>query len=488
MRALHVLAAAIALIGASGCASYRPTPLLAKVDPNRGYRYENLNQRPPGAEKLFVIVTMSGGGTRAAAFSYGVLDKLRRAKLPDGRSLLSEVDVISSVSGGSFTAAYYTAFGEQKFFDHFRADVLYRRMQHDLWLQVLSPWNWPRLWSFNFGRGDLADEYYDRAIFHGLRFKDLPRRPPFLILNATDMSLGAQFSFIQDDFDRMCADLDEMPLSQAVTASSAFPVGFTPLTLDNHARPTAASACGYEEPEWVGTALRGDFDKTPSRWARAKVWRSYEDGGRRPFVHLYDGGLADNIGLRGPEIAIETSDVDWNLIDMAQRKEVDRLVVIVVDAKPGGESPLDRTPAHPWVTDVLQASATNPMENYSAETVEAVRKQFREWDNARADYRMARRACRDLGPRDAAWRKRCYEAFSASDADAPAHPELYRIHVRFEAVADAELRARLQSIPTALELSSADVDRLIDAAGALLDRSADYQRLLRDLGAREEAH
>lgn len=57
-----------------------------------------------------VVLAFSGGGTRAAALAYGVLEALRDTRITlDGESqrLLDEVDLISSVSGGSFTAAYF---------------------------------------------------------------------------------------------------------------------------------------------------------------------------------------------------------------------------------------------------------------------------------------------------------------------------------------------------------------------------------------------
>ena len=69
---------------------------------------------------LLLLLTFSGGGTRAAAFSYGVLETLRDTKVTihghEGR-LLDKVDWISGVSGGSFTAAYYGLFRDRIFQD-----------------------------------------------------------------------------------------------------------------------------------------------------------------------------------------------------------------------------------------------------------------------------------------------------------------------------------------------------------------------------------
>ncbi len=66
-----------------------------------------------------IIVAFSGGGTRAAAFSYGVLEFLRRTEVVDSKGrkvrLLDEVDVITGVSGGSFTALAYGLYGDKLF-------------------------------------------------------------------------------------------------------------------------------------------------------------------------------------------------------------------------------------------------------------------------------------------------------------------------------------------------------------------------------------
>ena len=55
-----------------------------------------------------VALSFSGGGTRAAAFSYGVLTGFDETPTP-GRaaSLLNRIDFVTGVSGGSVLAAYY---------------------------------------------------------------------------------------------------------------------------------------------------------------------------------------------------------------------------------------------------------------------------------------------------------------------------------------------------------------------------------------------
>src|SRR5262247_2273498 len=116
MQAGRGLAAAVALVTLVGCAG-PVNPRLAAYGPG-GYRYANVRAEGP-EEELFVILAFSGGGTRAAAFSYGLLEGLQsvayRPATGPARTLLDDVDVISSVSGGSFTAAHYALFGTEGF-------------------------------------------------------------------------------------------------------------------------------------------------------------------------------------------------------------------------------------------------------------------------------------------------------------------------------------------------------------------------------------
>ena len=96
-----VLAAGLGL-GACSTLPLENRPL-ERYDPDGGYRFSNIAPGENNSDSLFLILTFSGGGTRAAAFAYGALEKLRDTEIVwEGRRrrLLDEVDIISSVSGG----------------------------------------------------------------------------------------------------------------------------------------------------------------------------------------------------------------------------------------------------------------------------------------------------------------------------------------------------------------------------------------------------
>lgn len=206
------------LLFLAGCASRPLNPPIAEVNRNSGYRFATRQLYDSDKENL-VILAFSGGGTRAAAFSYGVLEELRRTQLVSRKGtkvrLLDEVDVITGVSGGSFTALAYGLYGD-KLFDDYERRFLKRNVQRDLLSRFLNPTHWSALWSNGWGRSEMAAQMYDEILFDGATFGDLDRGDvPLILATATDISTGSRFTFVQSEFDMICSDLDAVPLARA---------------------------------------------------------------------------------------------------------------------------------------------------------------------------------------------------------------------------------------------------------------------------------
>jgi predicted acylesterase/phospholipase RssA len=462
-----------ALLGAllllAACASFPPNPPLAQYAPDAGYRFARL-ERGGNSDQLFVIVTFSGGGTRAAALAYGVLEALRDTTIQwEGRrmSLLDEVDVISSISGGSFPAAYYALRG-QEIFKEFPDRFLYRPVQSDLISLALSPASWLKLAGSSYGRSDLAAEFYDREVFAGGTYADViaRNRRPFVILNATDMTTGTQFPFIQDQFDLMCSDLAGVPLARAAASSSAFPGGLTALTFRNY-----AGSCGYRQPAWVQLAVEDHASRVnPRRTARAENRLSLAaEGPARPYLHLTDGGVADNIGLRGPLDAIASTNHPWSVLQMMNRKQVSKLVVLVVNAATNPATDRDRTASVPGLVDTLTTAATVPLDNYSFDTLELLGRTMGEFNT---DARLVE-GCNRLS---AAKGGQC-----ALRLPAPHKVDLYPIQVAFEYIASAQERLWFKNLPTTFELPRETIDKLRAIGRRLLSEDPQFQSLLEAL-------
>lgn len=93
---------------------------------------------------MMLDLAFSGGGTRAAALSYGVLKAMRDTRIKiDGQQtrFLDEIDIITSVSGGSFTSAYYGLHGE-KIFTDFEDAFLRRDVEGALIAKLFNPFRW----------------------------------------------------------------------------------------------------------------------------------------------------------------------------------------------------------------------------------------------------------------------------------------------------------------------------------------------------------
>jgi NTE family protein len=458
-----VLALVLAFIG---CAHYPVNARLDRYDESTGYRFHNLSSTD-NSDSLFIILAFSGGGTRAAAFAYGVLEQLKNTEIVwEGtrKRLLDEVDVISSVSGGSFTAAYYALYGDRLFKD-FDARFLKKDVQGDLQERLYSPYNWYRLSSPTFDRIDLAAEYYDENLFDNRTFGDLLRsgKRPFILINATDMTQGAQFDFTQDQFDLLCSDLSDFPLARAVAASSAFPVLLSPVTVNNF-----AGSCQYKEPLWVANAF-SDRDFSSRRYGRATQLRSYLDAASRPYIHLLDGGIADNIGLRDPLYSVTSTDSPWSVLRLVNMNKVRKIVFIVVNAKTEPDTDLDKKESAPNLDKVLMTVANVPMDNYSFDTIELMKQSLQQWET------------------DIKTRQNCEDVLKAScpgaalpGGDLP-QVRLYPVVIGFDAIEDKAEREFFKNLPTTFKLSAENVDRLRAAGATLLTASPDYQKLMKDL-------
>jgi NTE family protein len=466
-RVVMRVAAVVCALLLTACGSFRVNPPLAKYDPSAGYRFEKL-QQGTNSDELFVIVVFSGGGTRAAALSYGVLEALRDTRIEwknQKISLLDEVDVISSISGGSFPAAYYALHGS-RIFDEFPNRFLYRQVQSDLIKSALTPAGLMKLAGPSFGRSDLAAEFYDREVFGSKTYADLVAqgRRPFVILNATDMTTGAQFPFIQDQFDLLCSDLSGVSLGRAAAASSAFPGGLTPLTFQNY-----AGQCGYRQPRWVELAVEDHKSRAnAARTARADRRLAYAETGEaaRNYIHLTDGGVADNIGLREPLTAITNLNNSWSVLQLINLKKIDKLVVIVVNAATDPATDRDKTPKVPGLLDTVTAAANVPLDNYSFDTLEILRKTVNEFNE---QMRLVT-GCKALAASRGA---QC-----ALDIPVPHQIEFFPVEVAFEYIEDAKERSWFKNVPTALELPRETVDKLRTVGRRILSEDPAFNKLL----------
>lgn len=236
-----------------------------------------------------IALAFSGGGARAASFSLGVLEQLRDTKAADGKPLLSKVSLVTAVSGGAITAAWYGQRGAEGLAD-FRAALLDKDWQAQLNTSFISPQNWDRFMQGGLNGPDKLSNWLEKEVFGRARMSDM-RPAPRIIINATDLYSGAPFAFADPWFEAICADLPSVKLSDAVSASMSVPIAFRPVILK-----TFSTDCPAPLPSWVGKA---EWDRTAPMLLRetARSFRFYREPERMQYVHLTDGGVADNFGV-----------------------------------------------------------------------------------------------------------------------------------------------------------------------------------------------
>jgi NTE family protein len=417
----------------------------------------------PGVEansdKLFVVVTFSGGGKRAAAFSYGVLEALRGVKVttPDGEqhSLLDEIDLISAVSGGAFTAAYYAMNGK-KSFESFAPRFLHHDTERDLWRKILKPSSWPRLARTLISRSDLEVEYFDRELFDGATVYDVMTRSPRVIVSATDLVRAKPFAFTREQLNGICVDPKSMPLARAVFASAATPIYFAPLVLRSF-----AGQCGYRPPDTLSRHVNGIEDAY--RRERAERLLSFLDPAL-PYLHLADGALADNLGARAILDEVALGDTVTDALRRNGFAHARRMLFIIVDARTGVDRRHARRPEPLGIGRVMDAVVSVTFNRYSFETMNLMRERVRRWET---EVRTTRCAGSHVIP-----------GCDRFDVDL--------VELSFERVKDAAEREYLDRVPTTFTLSIEQIDRVRRAAHLLLEESPELRVFLEE-SAREAA-
>ncbi|MBA1149258.1 patatin-like phospholipase family protein [Ectothiorhodospiraceae bacterium WFHF3C12] len=402
---LHRLLILFTVLAVSACAyPTRNAPLEEPIDQDRGYRGYQVDDGP--LARTLVIVTVSGGGTRAAALGYGAMQALANVRLRGGDdTLLHAVDIVSSVSGGSVPAAYLAAVGPEGLPAMEDAFLHQDGIGRLLW-RGLNPYGLAQLSTPAVERIDMLIRWFDDALFaaeplpsEGITYADLrdPDAPngwrrPFLILNAADMTQEQPFAFHQDQFDLLCSDLEQLPLSVGVAASAAFPVALSPVTLVNYTEPggcEAQRAAGDDvwPPAWIGridTSLENGTISPRTHRARvrrARVAASYyqvRDGELvRPYIHLLDGGIAENLGVAEPLRLLTTRERTLNLLSRFDRGDINRVLFLVVNARSDAATSLDRSKATPGMLDMLNATTGSAIDNATYGTLEGLQQQIR---------------------------------------------------------------------------------------------------------------
>ncbi|MEX0286133.1 MAG: patatin-like phospholipase family protein, partial [Paracoccaceae bacterium] len=325
----------------SACASWN-APINSVLAPGANSDELPFGGREIADEELFVGLAFSGGGTRASSFSFGMLKALQEVNRSDSNphGLLKHVQLVTGVSGGSVTAAYFGLHGPAGM-NSYREKYLIQNAEKYMSTSVWNPVTIARGLSGGVNGRKTFARFLDESILGGATFDDLWRRGHATTwLNASDVANNTPFVFTQETFDALCSDLGKLPVSEAVAASAAFPLVFSPITLQAH-----GEACDYSEPDWLTTA-RFNPEATSAMQAFGRSLETYRDPEKVRYVKLLDGAITDNFGTTGLSVARAKSQTPFGPLTEQQAVRLRRMLFLVANAgvqsdfrwtqKPGG--------------------------------------------------------------------------------------------------------------------------------------------------------
>lgn len=404
--------------------------------------------------KVLVLLALSGGGSRAAYFSARTMLALQRVPQQEGApvNVLDEVDLISSVSGGSLAAAYYAStydLGDsppslgRRIWDEPTVKELMSQNYIGRWL---GNWFWPvnivKFWFTAFDRTDImaqtfADNFFDsKATGIDLRMRDLNPARPNILLNATTGSrsydecnrerakrFGTIFTFTREDFAaKLNSDIADYEIARAVMASAAFPAAFNHMTLRD-----------FNEPECP--EHKGEY-----------------------YLHVFDGGNSDNLGLISLKRVLLANHAA--AIGMHNQARYQRIVVIFVDAFRNSRG---ANPSSPNPREFLDYFVDTNFMDATDSLLEANRLHILDEFFSRniANYdktQQGQRQCdRDNLPDHACVANSAWKRPSALELQEVLKQKLFFFHVNFDAVTDKVVREKLHSIPTTFKLEDGEM-------------------------------
>ena len=173
--------------------------------------------------------------------------------------------------------------------------------------------------------------------------------------------------------------------------------------------------------------------------------KSYDDRMARPYIHLVDGGISDNLGLRALVDGLEAFGAAL-LVDTHRGRMPKDVLVVLVNAEVNPERGLELSAEKPSVVDTVDAVTNTQIALYNRETLAVVGE--------------------EMGKTEEELRRQGHDI------------RFYLAEVSFESLKQKSLKSFFNNLPTSLELDDAEVDLLIGAGGELLRKVPGYRAFL----------
>ena len=408
--------------------------------------------------KNLIALAFSGGGLRSAAFSFGVLQALDEVDKGKG-DLLDDLTFITSVSGGSLTAAYYGVHGKQTLRD-FRSKVLGLNIERSMRLSAFTPEAITRVLKGGLNDRSNLIAALDKDIFGGATFADMyKRKKPDIWINASDLYNRTPFPFLPPLFASLCSDLASLPVAEAVYASMAVPLVFAPLTLE-----TFPKDCAAPLPAWMDVAIE---DPASPRLldAAARAARNYRDPSVMRYLKLTDGGITDNFGLSSILIGRAASRTPHGPLTDRDAVNVNRMLFLVVDAGRGPSGDWALSPTGPSGIEIAIAATDAAIDSSARNGFDAFKLMLAEWQTSVINFRCSLNQFEVLRLRGSLTDWNCKDV------------EFNTALITSNTLGSARA-LKFSEIPTRLTLPAKDVDTAIAAGRDATAANVEFQKYL----------
>jgi predicted acylesterase/phospholipase RssA len=454
------LGSALLLLALAGCATVDTSPINTIRESAESRSPEYIPDAGDDGSTV-VALAFSGGGVRAAAWAYGALlelDSMVIDTVPYERTLVDNVRTVAGTSGGAIAAAYLGYRGKSGYHD-FLERFLYQDGEAYMTTRA-SPGTLVKA-ALAGGANDRSTfaRWLDENLFEGATYAAF-RTPdrPIVWLTASDIYNNTPFLFTRDTFAALCSNIDELKIADAVGASAAFPVAFTPVILK-----TPRVDCQYQRPPWLERALASPKSSVRLR-AHAQALSSYQTNGNLEFVRLLDGGLTDNLGITGLTLERAKSVTPYGPLSPRQAVRLRNFLFIVTDAGVRNQYRWGISPVATRLDKVIRAASDTALASATRSGFDAIDLALREWQEALIEYRCSLSKAEVLRLRGTLAKWDCRDVTVTTE------------HVSFHD-ADPQLFERLNRIPTRLRLPREEVDLVVAAARDAVRRNVNIRRV-----------
>ena len=236
-------------------------------------------------------------------------------------------------------------------------------------------------------------------------------------------------------------------LTVPVTTSSAVPVLFNSVVVENHPGCISRSVSWLEEMKHLTV-------NSPQMSHVADGLRSYAQKDKSRYIHLVDGGITDNHGLLAIYEMIEVAGGARQFLDIFEGKTSQYLLVISVNASTSPQYGIESTNKMPTIENTLNAVSDIQLHYNNTATLERLKSSIKRW---------------------------------SAELSTTANPVTsYFVEVNFNSIPQKDRRLFFNKIPTNFSLTMEQVDNLTNAGYELLLNNPEFQRFVVDVNGADK--